>query len=98
MMIIKKQIKQRQDSIEQFQKCDRNDLADKEIAELEILKAYLPQEMSAADVKKIVQETVKEVGAASMKDMGQVMKALMPKLAGKADNKLVSEIVKECLS
>lgn len=97
-VVIKKQIKQRQDSIEQYQKGGRQDLADKETRELEILKSYLPQEMSAEEIKKLVAETMNEVNAASMKDMGSVMKALMPKLAGRADNKTVSELVRTALS
>lgn len=96
--IIKKQIKQRQDSIEQFEKGGRKDLVDKEKKELDILKSYLPQEMPESEIKAIVEEAVREVKATSMKDMGAVMKALMPKVAGKADSKLVSDLVKEKLS
>ena len=98
IVAIKKQVKQRRDSIEQYGKGGRQDLVDKETKELEILKSYLPQEMPAEELKKIVAETVKSVNAASMKDMGNVMKALMPKVAGRADNKMVSELVKNALS
>ena len=98
IVAIKKQVKQRQDSIEQYGKGGRQDLVDKETKELEILKSYLPQEIPAEELKKIVAETVKSVNAASMKDMGNVMKALMPKVAGRADNKMVSELVKNALS
>jgi len=98
VVVIKKQVKQRQDSIEQFEKGDRGDLADKEKAELAILKSYLPEEMSAEAVKPLVDEAIKESEASGMKDMGKVMKALLPKVAGKADNKLVSEIVRTTLS
>ena len=96
--VIKKQVKQRQDSIEQYSKGGRNDLADKEQAELEILKNYLPKEMSESDLMVIVQAAVKEANATSAKDMGNVMKVLMPKVAGKADNKMVSDLVKKALS
>ena len=96
--VVKKQIKQRQDSIEQFEKGGRMDLAQKEKQEMEILKSYLPPEMSAAELKNIIAQAIQESGAAGSKDMGKVMKVLMPKVAGKADSKLVSDLVKEKLS
>ncbi|MCA9407706.1 MAG: GatB/YqeY domain-containing protein [Candidatus Omnitrophica bacterium] len=96
--VIKKQVKQRQDSIEQYEKGGRKDLADKEKGELEILKQYLPEEMSAEQLEGIVQEAIKESGAQSMKEMGLVMKVIMPKVEGKADNKMVSELVKKGLT
>ena len=96
--VIKKQIKQRQDSIEQYQKGGRQDLVDKETSELNLLKAYLPQEMPESEIRKLIAEAIKEEGASSMKDMGKVMKALTPKVAGRADNKLVSDLVKQSLS
>lgn len=91
--VIKKQIKQRQDSIEGFEKGGRADLAEKEKAELAILKAYLPAELSPAQVEDIVKATIAELGAATKADMGKVMKAVQAKLAGRADNKLVSQLV-----
>jgi len=96
--VIKKQIKQRQDSIEQFQNGGRQDLADKERTEMEILKSYLPAEMTEDEIRKLVEEAIKATGASSSKDMGNVMKALMPKVAGKADNRLVSDVVRKSLS
>jgi uncharacterized protein YqeY len=96
-MVLKKQIKQRQDSIEQFEKGGRMDLAAKEKAEVELMKGYLPAEMSMDDVKRFIDEAIKETGAASMKDMGNVMKVVREKVAGRADGKLVSELVKEKL-
>jgi len=96
--VIKKQIKQRQDSIEQFTKGDRLEMAEKEKKELEILKAYLPPELSEEEVKKVIAEVVSETGASSMKDMGRVMKEVNAKLAGQADGKLVAELVKQSLS
>ena len=96
--VIKKQIKQRQDSIEQYQKGGRQDLVDKESAEMAILKSYLPAEMDEAQLLGIVKEAIKEANATSVKDMGNVMKVIMPKVAGKADNKTVSDLVKTTLS
>ena len=96
--VLKRLAKQRKDSAEQFAKGGRQDLVDKETKELNILKSYLPQEMDEAQLKGIIQEAVKEAGAQSASDMGKVMKVLMPKVAGKADNKSVSDLVKKVLS
>ena len=96
-LVLKKLIKQRQDSIAQFEKGQRMDLVVKEKAELEILKAYLPQEMSEAEVIKIVSEVVAELGIVTMKDMGRVMKEVMAKTKGAADNKMVSDAVRKKL-
>ena len=90
-------IKQRKDSIEQFGKGGRQDLVDKESAEVAILEVYLPQQMAREEVEKIVREVIGQTGAQGPKDMGKVMKALVPVLAGRADNKLVSELVKSSL-
>ena len=96
--VIKKQVKQRQDSITQFEEGNRQDLAEKEKKELEILQSYLPEEMSEEEVKKIIDQIVKETGASSMKDMGAVMKAIALKIQGRADNRLVSNLVRQSLS
>ena len=96
--ILKKLMKQRQDSIEGFKAGNRQDLVDKETKELAVLKAYLPEEMSPEEVKRIVEEAVAATGASSMKDMGKVMKEVLEKTGGRADNKLVSELVKAKLS
>ena len=96
--VIKKQLKQRQDSIEQYQKGGRKDLVDKETQEAEILKTYLPKEMSEEELNSLVAATIQEIQAKGMKDMGTVIKSVLSKVAGKADNKLVSEIVKKQLS
>jgi len=93
--VLKKQIKQRQDSIEQFEKGGRMDLAAKEKAEVELMKGYLPAEMSTDEVKRFIDEAIKTTGAVSMKDMGNVMKVVRDKVAGRADGKLVRELVKE---
>ncbi len=91
--VIKKQIKQRQDSIEGFEKGGRADLVEKEKAELTVLKSYLPEELSPAQVEEVIKATIAEVGATTKTDMGKVMKAVQSKLAGRADNRLVSQLV-----
>lgn len=96
--VIKKLVKQRKESIEQYQAASRQDLVDKESAELKILEAYLPAQMSRDQVEKVVAEVIAEVKAASIKDMGTVMKAVVAKTQGAADNKLVSEVIKSKLS
>lgn len=96
--IVKKQIKQHQDSIEQFKNGNRNDLADKEIKELEILKLYLPAQISDAELKVIIEEIVKSTGAQGLKDMGKVMKEATARVGQSADNKLISDLVKLRLS
>jgi len=95
--VIKKQIKQRQDSIEQFDKAGRQELVDKEKAEMAILKSYLPAELSEEQLKAMVKDAIKEVQASSVKDMGRVIKAVQEKTKGSADNRVVSEIVKAAL-
>jgi uncharacterized protein len=90
-------IKQRKDSIEQFAKGGRQDLVDKETAEIAVLEVYLPQQMAREEIEKIVREVIAQTGSQGAKDMGKVMKALVPLLAGRADNKLVSELVKSSL-
>ncbi|MHB8844871.1 MAG: GatB/YqeY domain-containing protein [Nitrospirota bacterium] len=90
-------IKQRRDSIEQFTKGGRQDLVDKETSEVALLEVYLPQQMAREEIEKIVREVIGQTGAQSAKDMGKVMKALVPLLGGRADNKLVSELVKQSL-
>lgn len=91
--VIKKQIKQRQDSIEGFEKGGRADLVEKEKAELTVLKSYLPEELSPAQVEEVIKATIAELGATTKTDMGKVMKAVQAKLAGRADNRLVSQLV-----
>jgi uncharacterized protein YqeY len=91
--VIKKQIKQRQDSIEGFEKGGRADLVEKEKAELAVLKSYLPEELSQTQVEEVVKATIAELGAATRTDMGKVMKAVQAKLAGRADNRLVSQLI-----
>ena len=96
--VIRKQVKQRQDSIESFEKGGRAELANKEKEELSILNAYLPQGMSGDELVKVVRETIAEVGATSKAQMGTVMKALQAKVAGRADGKTLSAEVQKQLS
>lgn len=96
--VIKKQIKQRQDSIEQYEKGGRKDLADKETAEMAILKSYLPEELSAQALRQFVEEAIRETNAQSMKDMGNVIKAVAARAQGRADNRAISELVKTALA
>jgi uncharacterized protein YqeY len=91
--VIRKQAKQRQDSIESFEKGGRAELAAKEKKELSILNAYLPQAMSGDELSKVVRETIAEMGATSKAQMGAVMKALQAKVAGRADGKTLSQEV-----
>jgi uncharacterized protein YqeY len=95
--VIRKQAKQRQDSIESFEKGGRAELAEKEKEELSILNAYLPQQMNADELAKIVRESIAEVGATSKAQMGAVMKALQAKIAGRADGKMLSTEVQKQL-
>lgn len=96
--VIKKQIKQRQDSIEQFTKGGRPEAAEKEKQESEILKSYLPAQMPVEQIKLLIEEAVISTGASSMKDMGRLMKDLTAKISGGADGKLVSDLVRQRLS
>lgn len=96
--VIAFQIKQRRDSIVEFEKGNRADLADKEKKEIEILSRYMPEQMSEENVRKAVQSAIERADAATVKDMGKVMAVLMKEVKGKADGTLVSRIVKEMLS
>ncbi len=98
LQVLSSLVKQRQDSIEQFKKGNRNDLVEKEEAELGIIKSFMPEQMSGDEIEEEISKAISETGAIGVKDMGKVMKALMPKVAGKADGKLVSELVKKRLS
>jgi uncharacterized protein len=97
MQVIRKQVKQCQDSIESFEKGGRVELAEKEKSELAILHQYLPAAMSAEDLSRFVRETIAEVGATSRSQMGAVIKALGPKVAGRADGKMLSQEVQRQL-
>jgi uncharacterized protein YqeY len=98
LQVVASLVKQRKDSVEQFQGAGRTDLADKETAEIAILQEYLPPAASQADIASAVAEAIAETGATTVKDMGKVMKAVMPKLAGRnADGKAVNEAVRRTL-
>ncbi len=96
--VVASEIKRRRDSVEQYKAGNRQELADKEAAEIVILQAYLPQQLTEAELKAKVEEAVKKVGAQGPKDMGAVMKALLPEVQGRAEGKLVSDLVKARLS
>ena len=91
-------VKQRKDSIEQFAKGGRIDLVEKESAELKVIQEFMPVPMSDEEVEAIIKKAITEINAVSVKDMGKVMKLLMPQLTGKADGKMVGEKVKSLLS
>ena len=96
--LLRSLVKQRRDSIEQYQKAGRQELVDKESAEITVIEGYLPQAASREEIEAVVSEAITSTGASSMKDMGKVMKAAQAALAGKnADGRLVSEIVKRKL-
>jgi hypothetical protein len=96
--VIASQIKQRRDSAEQYLRGGRGDLASLEEAEIEVLQAFLPEQLTPEDLAVIVEAVVAESGAQSARDMGKVMKLLMPRIAGRADGKLVNEMVRRKLS
>lgn len=96
--ILAKEVKQRNEAILEFQKGNREDLVESAKAEIEILKEYLPQQLSEEEIKDIIKQAAEEVGANSMKDMGKVMSKVRPQTVGRADGKLVSQLVKEYLN
>jgi len=95
--ILSREIKQRKDSLQEFKKAGRDDLAKDVAAEIEIISVYLPQQLTEDEIKEIVQQTITETGASSKADMGKVMSALMPKTKGRADGKLVNTYVQQFL-
>ncbi|WP_283587651.1 GatB/YqeY domain-containing protein [Limosilactobacillus viscerum] len=96
--VMSREYKQRKESLAEFEKAGRQDLVDKTNNELKVVEQYLPKQLSADDVQKIVKETIDQVGASSMKDFGKVMGAVMPKVKGQADGKVVNQAVKDILS
>lgn len=97
IQVIVSSIRQRRDAIEEFKKGERQDLVDKEEGEIRILQAFLPRQMSIEELVEAIRETIKEVNAVGIRDMGQVMKALVPKVVGRADPVSISNMVKEIL-
>lgn len=98
VQVIRKQVKQRQDSIESFEKAGRAELATKEKEEIAVLNSYLPAGLSAEELSRLVRETIAELGATSKAQMGAVMKALAPKIGGRADGRSVSQEVQRQLA
>lgn len=98
LSVLESQAKQRRDSIMEFKKGNRTDLADKEKKELKLIEKYLPEKMEESEVKKMVEEIIEKTGASEMKDMGQVMGELMKESQGKIDGATASRIVKEKLN
>ena len=98
LQVLTSYAKQRRDSIDSYRRAGREDLASKEESELAIIQEYLPRQLTAGDVRKIVQEAIAAAGATSSKDMGAVMKLVMPKVKGAADCRMVNQIVSELLS
>lgn len=98
MQILSGLVKQRKDSIEQFAKGGRQDLVEKEEAELKILQDFMPAQMSDEEVEALIKKAIADVGAVSVKDMGKVMKSLMPQITGRADGKAAGEKVKALLA
>lgn len=96
--VIQAMVRKGEESVEQFQAGGRMDLVDKEKKEIEILKSFLPQPLSQEEILKIIDQSIQETQASSAKDIGKVMKSVMPKIGGKADGKLVNQLVKERLS
>jgi hypothetical protein len=96
--VVSSQIKQRQESIDQYRKAGRQDLADVEEREIQVLQVFMPEQLSEEEMSQAVDEVIAEVGAVSIKDMGKVMKATMAKLAGRADGRTISAMVKAKLS
>lgn len=96
--IVQRELKQRKDSLQEFEKANRHDLAETVRQEIKILERYLPKQLSADELDQIVRQTIEEAGASTKADMGKVMAALMPKVKGRADGKAISKLVQELLS
>ena len=96
--VIQGMVRKGEESVEQFQSGRRADLVEKEKKEIEILKSFLPQPVSQEEICRIIDQSIEETQASSLKDLGKVMKSVMPKLGGKVDGKLINQLVKERLS
>jgi len=96
--VIQVMVRKGEESVEQFQTGGRMDLVEKEKKEIEILKSFLPQPLDREEILRIIDQTIEETQASSSKDIGKVMKSVMPKIGGKADGKLINQLVKERLS
>ena len=98
LRVIQGMMRKNEESVEQFQIGGRMDLVEKEKKEIEILKSFLPESLSKEEILKMIDQSIEETQASSLRDLGKVMKSVMPKLAGKADGKLINQLVKERLS
>ncbi|MFC5713435.1 GatB/YqeY domain-containing protein [Thalassorhabdus alkalitolerans] len=98
LSVLNREVKQRKDSLHEFEKAGRNDLADEAKLEIEILSDYLPEQLSDEELETVIKETIDEVGASTKADMGKVMGAIMPKVKGKADGGKVNQLVQKQLS
>ena len=98
LTVLSRELKQRKDSLQEFEKAGRTDLVDKVKEEITVLELYIPKQLSEEELVQIVKETIAEVGASSKADMGKVMGAIMPKVKGKADGSLVNKLVQQHLS
>lgn len=98
IQVLAKEVKQRKDAIPEYQKADRDDIVTKLEQEIEILQKYLPRQLTEDELKAIIADVIAQTGAAGLPDMGKVMGATMPKVAGRADGRLVNQIVKQLLS
>ena len=96
--VLNRELKQRRDSLQEFKNAGREDLVEGLLAEIEILHQYLPEQLTEQELKDIIQSVINEVGATSKKDMGKVMGALIPKINGRADGKLASQLVQQYLN
>ncbi|ASA95421.1 MULTISPECIES: GatB/YqeY domain-containing protein [Anoxybacillus] len=98
LTVLSRELKQRKDSLQEFEKAGRTDLVDKVKEEITVLELYMPKQLSEEELVQIVKETIAEVGASSKADIGKVMGAIMPKVKGKADGSLVNKLVQQHLS
>ena len=98
LTVLSRELKQRKDSLQEFENAGRADLVEKTKAEMEIVQLYMPKQLTEEELLEIVKQTIAEVGASSKADMGKVMGAIMPKVKGKADGSLVNKLVQQQLS
>jgi uncharacterized protein len=98
LTVLSRELKQRKDSLQEFENAGRSDLVEKAKNEIEIVQLYMPKPLTEDELRELIEQTIKEVGASSKADMGKVMGAIMPKVKGKADGSLVNKLVQQQLS
>ena len=98
LKVVARQVKQRRDSIEEFNKAGRDDLAEKETAEMKILRTYMPEQAGREEIEAVARKVIDEIGATGPQDKGKVMQAIMPRLAGRAEGRDINEVVTQLLS